>query len=108
MIKVCSAVYGECMPEFQHPVVYDDWYNCAQAGLTETKDLMKEIGPKVVNRDKITVSFVCKPTSTTWHCVQIVTIVWHHTHLYTYPILVFPSVGIGLVIVALHHHKYIQ
>ena len=55
MIKVCSAVYGECMPEFQHPVVYDDWYNCAQAGLTETKDLMKEIGPKVVNRDKITV-----------------------------------------------------
>ena len=65
MIKVCSAVYGECMPEFQHKVVFDNWYNCAQAGLTETKDLMQEIGPKVVNRDKNTVSFVCKPTSTT-------------------------------------------
>jgi hypothetical protein len=65
MIKVCSAVYGECMPEFQYPVVYDNWYDCAQAGLEETKDLMQEIGPKVVNRDKITVSFVCKSTSTT-------------------------------------------
>ena len=108
MIKVCSAVYGECMPEFQHKVVFDNWYDCAQAGLTETKYLMQEIGPKVVNRDKITVSFVCKPTSTTWHCVQIVSIVWHHTHLYTYPILVFPSVGIGLVIVEVHHYKYIQ
>ena len=43
MIKVCSAVYGECMPEFQHKVVFDNWYSCAQAGLTETKDLMQEI-----------------------------------------------------------------
>ena len=40
MIKVCSALYGDCMPEFRHPVVYDDWYTCAQAGLKETKDLM--------------------------------------------------------------------
>ena len=53
------------MPEFQHKVVFDNWYDCAQAGLTETKYLMREIGPEVVNRDKITVSFICKPTSTT-------------------------------------------
>ena len=60
MIKVCAAVHGDCMPEFRHPVVYNDWYSCARAGLTEVKDLMTEIGPFVVNRDKITVSFVCK------------------------------------------------
>ena len=72
MIKVCSALYGECMPELQHKVVFDIWYDCAQYGLTETKslmteikDLMIEVGPEVVNRDKITVSFVCKPTYTT-------------------------------------------
>ena len=58
MIKVCAAVHGDCMPEFQHPVVYNDWYSCAQAGLTE-------VGPEVVNRDKITVSFVCKESSET-------------------------------------------
>ena len=40
MIKVCAATYGDCMPEFQHPVVYNDWYTCAQAGLKETKELM--------------------------------------------------------------------
>ena len=65
MIKVCSAVYGECMPEFQYPVVYDNWYDCAQYGLTETKSLMTDIGPEVVNRDKITVSFVGKPITQT-------------------------------------------
>ena len=65
MIKVCSALHGDCMPEFRHPVVYNDWYNCALAGLKETKDLMTEVGPEVVNRDKITVSFVCKESSET-------------------------------------------
>jgi len=65
MIKVCSALYGECMPEFQHKVVFDSWYNCAQSGLVETKSLMTEIGPEVVNRDMITVSFLCKPVTQT-------------------------------------------
>ena len=65
MIKVCSALYGSCMPEFQHRVVFYNWYDCAQYGLTETKSLMKDIGPEVVNRDLITVSFVCKPSNET-------------------------------------------
>ena len=65
MIKVCSALYGECMPELQHKVVFDNWYDCAQSGLTEVRSLMIDIGRDVVNRDKITVSFVCEPTSTT-------------------------------------------
>ena len=65
MIKVCSALYGSSMPEFQHRVVFDNWYDCAQYGLTETKSLMKDIGPEVVNRDLITVSFVCKPSNET-------------------------------------------
>ena len=65
MIKVCSAVYGTCMPEFQHKVVFDNWYDCAQSGLTEVRSLMTDIGPKVVNRDLITVSFVCKKSQGT-------------------------------------------
>ena len=65
MIKVGAAIHGDCMPEFRHPVVYNDWYSCARAGLTEVKDLMTEVGPEVVNRDKITVSFVCKESSET-------------------------------------------
>jgi len=65
MIKVCSALYGECMPEFQHKVVFDNWYDCAQSGMQEVSFLMREIGPEVVNRDKITVSFICKPVSQT-------------------------------------------
>ena len=37
----------------------------APYGLTETKSLMTEIGPEVVNRDKITVSFVCELSNET-------------------------------------------
>ena len=74
MIKVWSALYGVCMPEFQHKVVFDNWYDCAQSGLTEVRSLMIDIGRDVVNRDKITVSFVCEPTSTTWHCVNNVAV----------------------------------
>ena len=65
MIKVCSALYGECMPEFQHKVAFDNWYDCAQSGLTEVRSLMIDIGREVVNRDKITVSFVCEPSNDT-------------------------------------------
>ena len=65
MIKICSALYGNCMPEFQHKVVFDNWYDCAQHGLTETKSLMTEIGREIVNRDKITVSFLCKQSNET-------------------------------------------
>ena len=65
MIKGCAAAYGDCMPEFRNPVVFKDWYTCAQAGLKETKELMAAVGPEVVNRDKITVSFVCKESDET-------------------------------------------
>jgi len=65
MIKICAATYGECMPEFQHKVVFDNWYDCAQSGLTEVRSLMIDIGREVVNRDKITVSFVCEPSNET-------------------------------------------
>ncbi len=65
MIKVCSALYGECMPEFQHKVVVENWYDFAQSGLTEVRSLMIDKGREVVNRDKITVSFVCEPSNET-------------------------------------------
>ena len=65
MIKICSALYGNCMPEFQHKAVFDNWYDCAQSGLTEVRSLMIDIGREVVNRDKITVSFVCEPSNET-------------------------------------------
>lgn len=51
------------MPEYQHRAVFNDWYHCAQSGLAETSLLMKEIGPEVVNRDQIAVTFVCKEVS---------------------------------------------
>ena len=60
MIKVCAAAYGDCLPELRHKVEYNNWYDCAQSGLVEVKSLMTDVGKEVVNRDKITISFICK------------------------------------------------
>ena len=54
MIKVCSALYGECMPEFQHKVVFDTWYDCAQNGLVETKSLMTGTAQQVTGLATVT------------------------------------------------------
>ena len=43
---------------FNTKIVFDNWYDCAQYGLTETKSLMTEMGPEVVNSNKI-YSFIC-------------------------------------------------
>ena len=40
VVKVCSALDGSCLPE-QSVAVHDSWYNCAVAGIEETKSLTK-------------------------------------------------------------------
>lgn len=59
VFKVCSILYGECMPELQPRVTFNSWYNCAQFGLSETSNYLDNIGEKMVNENKIMVSFTC-------------------------------------------------
>ena len=60
VVKVWSALDGSCLPE--QPVdVHSSWYNCAKAGIEETKSLMGIIGEDLINRNKIHISFSCRP-----------------------------------------------
>ena len=60
VIKICSAVHGDCLPE-QNVNTYESWYNCAKAGSYETIELMNIIGQDLINRNKIHISFSCRP-----------------------------------------------
>ena len=60
VIKICSAIHGNCLPE-QSVDIYESWYNCAKAGSYETIELMDIIGQDLINRNKIHISFSCRP-----------------------------------------------
>jgi len=58
VLKVCSALDGDCIPE-QTVGLYDSWYQCAEQGTVETQQLMSLIGEKLINNNKLYVTFKC-------------------------------------------------
>ena len=48
VLKVCSALDGDCIPE-QTVGLYDSWYECAQQGTVETQQLMSLMGERLIN-----------------------------------------------------------
>ena len=60
IMQVCSAIHMSCMermPVNEYPTHFD----CATAGYLNAMGLTREIGTEVVNRDRITVKFECRP-----------------------------------------------
>mgnify|MGYP001165486397 FL=1 len=60
IMQVCSALQMSCMNSM---VVgkYSTHFDCATAGYLNAMGLTREIGTEVVNRDRITVKFECRP-----------------------------------------------
>ena len=64
VMQICSALNLQCMPD----VVVGDYknhYDCATAGYLNAMGLTREVGENIVNRDRITVKFECKPIRST-------------------------------------------
>jgi len=64
VLKVCSALHGNCLPE-NNVGVYDSWYSCARQGTVETLMLLDSIGADLVNNNKLFVAFSCQITNET-------------------------------------------
>ena len=60
IMKICSALYGECLPE-HNAGVHKTWYDCAAVGTMMTATALSEMGPKMVNENKMYVTFKCDP-----------------------------------------------
>ena len=60
IMKICSALHGECLPEY-NAGEHATWYDCAANGTLMTANALSEMGPDLVNSNKIYVTFKCKP-----------------------------------------------
>ena len=63
-MQVCSAMQMSCMDRMDAGM-YKTHFDCATAGYLNAIGLTREVGEEVVNRDRITVKFECKPVTST-------------------------------------------
>ena len=60
IMQVCSALHMSCMDSMEAGQ-YSTHFDCATAGYLNAIGLTREVGQDVVNRDRITVKFECRP-----------------------------------------------
>ena len=64
IMQVCSALHMSCMDPMEVGE-YSTHFDCATAGYLNAIGLTREVGQGVVNRDRITIKFECKPITST-------------------------------------------
>ena len=60
IMQVCSALHMSCMDSMEAGI-YKTHFDCATAGYLNAIGLTREVGQDVVNRDRSTVKFECRP-----------------------------------------------
>ena len=64
IMQVCSAMQMSCMDRMDAGI-YKTHFDCATAGYLNAIGLTREVGQTIVDRDRITVKFECKPIRST-------------------------------------------
>ena len=64
IMQVCSAMQMSCMDRMEVGM-YKTHFDCATAGYLNAIGLTREVGQTIVDRDRITVKFECRPVSST-------------------------------------------
>ena len=64
IMQVCSALHMACMNEMPAGE-YKTHFDCATAGYLNAIGMTRELGQTVVDRERITIKFECKPVSST-------------------------------------------
>ena len=64
IMQVCSAMQMSCMDRMDAGM-YKTHFDCATAGYLNAIGLSREVGQTIVDRDRITVKFECKPIRST-------------------------------------------
>ena len=59
-IAVCSFLDMTCLPYVQYPVPHDSWHSCMNAAYKESIEIMSEIDPDVVERNRLATKFTCE------------------------------------------------
>ena len=64
VMTLCSATFKTCLPPSNITPVYESYYDCATAGYLNAMGMMREIGVKETDRQRIVISFQCKEIPT--------------------------------------------
>ena len=64
IMQVCSALHMSCMNPTEAGM-YNTHFDCATVGYLNAMSLTREVGQEVVDRDRVTIKFECKPVSST-------------------------------------------
>jgi hypothetical protein len=57
---MCSAIQQECLAPHQMPNLYNNYYDCLNAGYDEALKKQKEIGKLETNKHQIFIRFRCE------------------------------------------------
>ena len=60
ILFLCSMQTGTCLPPYEWPTYFKDPYSCSIAGYEAAAKKLKEMGPEIVNRDKVSITFLCR------------------------------------------------
>ena len=64
IMQVCSAMQMSCMDRMDAGM-YKTHFDCATAGYLNAIGMTRELGQTVVDRERITIKFECKPIRST-------------------------------------------
>ena len=65
ILYMCSMSTGACLPPYEWPVEFKDAYECSIAGYEEAARKLRENGREEVNKNQISITFVCREIATT-------------------------------------------
>lgn len=60
VITICSSIYQTCMPPAEIYPLYNNYNDCTTAGYLNSLTVTRELGPKRVEADRVTVHFECR------------------------------------------------
>tara|TARA_R110000796_G_scaffold67457_1_gene154934 strand:+ start:42 stop:257 length:216 start_codon:yes stop_codon:yes gene_type:complete len=63
VLKICSGVHMDCMSQFEHNPLFNNYYECSTVGYLRSLKIMDDMGVDFVNRAEIQVRFKCEKTT---------------------------------------------
>jgi len=62
VLKICSLIHLNCLPEIHDNFVFNSWSECASAGYLRSIKITNDIESSIVNNNKIVINFNCVQT----------------------------------------------
>ena len=62
VLKICSLLHLNCLPEIHDNFIFNSWSECATAGYLRAIKISNDMESSIVNANKIVINFKCVPT----------------------------------------------